>query len=184
MAEKQIDFTTELALLKRDLSVFDKYFNKIDTTLEKLGEATSQITRIISLHDERIQNSQREDAELKTLIETRHTEAIKGITLLEEKTEKNYHELVLSLGNLEDNLTKKILESGKEANSRIQKLELWRYLVIGGAIATMFFVGQVYNSYVNSKVDPQQIQIQQIQPQKQAPEVIQMQQAPVQTKKK
>lgn len=156
MEDQPKNFYTEIELLKRDFSTVDKYFSKIDSTLEKIGDAVGQITKIISLHDERIQNSQREEAEIKILIETLHTETTLSINEMNTK-----------------------IENG---SNRINSLERWRWGIVVGAIVAMFFIGHAYDSIINNKLDPQSIQIQNTIPR--SPDQIKMDQINVENQKK
>ena len=64
---------TEIELLKRDVSVFEKYFSRIDITMEKLDKLLSETHRLVSLHDERIEQHHQDIKALQTSIKTLET---------------------------------------------------------------------------------------------------------------
>ena len=64
---------TEIELLKRDISVFDKYFSRIDATIEKLDKILAETHRLVTLHDERIEQHHQDIKELQSSIKTLET---------------------------------------------------------------------------------------------------------------
>ena len=64
---------TEIELLKRDHTVFEKYFSKIDATLETLDKLLSETHHLVTLHDERIEQHNKDIKELQKSIKTLET---------------------------------------------------------------------------------------------------------------
>jgi hypothetical protein len=144
----------DVELLKRDISVFDKYFQKIDTTLEKLGEATGQITRMISLHDERLVQSQQDALELKQLIEERRKETHSIISELErnmdlqaDKWSEGEKRITESIHTVKTDLLTEMGHAKDSTDARLKRMEIWRAVVIGGAMVIFFFGGEFVKSY-------------------------------------
>jgi Tfp pilus assembly protein PilN len=54
IAKNQVEITN----LKTDIQ-------KIDQSIEKIGEATSQISKLLAVHDNRLDDSEQTDAEIK-----------------------------------------------------------------------------------------------------------------------
>jgi hypothetical protein len=149
------DFTpeTEIALLKKDIATFDKYFNKIDVTLDRLAEATTQITKIIALHEERLEQSTHESGEIKELIEQRRIE----IKDLENKLDQTSMGITASIHNLKEELFLEIHKSAANSDRRFKKLEVWRYIIVGGALVIMFFASEFTKSFFDKYWTQQQI---------------------------
>lgn len=133
----------EVGLLKRDISVFDKYFQKIDATLEKLAEATGQMTRMIALHEERLELNLRGSEELKKLNEDRREEILN----LERKIDGLSVKLTADISKIKEDLTDEISKANTKSDNRIKKLEFWRYMLIGMGFVIMFLASNFVRSY-------------------------------------
>lgn len=159
-SEKIQALELELGLLKRDISVFDKYFAKIDITLEKMGEVSSQIYRLVSLHDERIETHQQETTMIKDLVEKRRQETILDLKNLEKKIAESEENLVKALDEHKKELLAELKTSEAGQEKRLKTLETWRYLLIGGAIVVFFFLGRWADSFISHQINPQETTIQ------------------------
>lgn len=159
MPDRQsLDVQTDIALMKKDIATFDKYFNKIDVTLDKLAEATTQITKIIALHEERLEQSLHDAGEVKDLIEQRRIE----IKELENKFDQTSLGITNSIQNLKEEIFIEIKKTANNSDQRIKKLEVWRYIVVGGALVIMFFASEFTKSFFDKYWTQQQINTQQV----------------------
>jgi chromosome segregation ATPase len=151
---KMNDFKTEIDIIKHDITIFNKYFEKIDTTINKLCEITEQLNRLVTLHDDRLE-LYRED------FNNRKNENSDSIKLLEEKLDKLYEKNNFLEKKVIDNNIKNKEELKIEINDlkiltdkKFKKMEMWRYLIIGGAIVAGFFINQLVSSSVQRMINP------------------------------
>jgi hypothetical protein len=158
MPDKQESPAVQIALLQKDIATFDKYFNKIDVTLERLAEATSQITKIIALHEERLEQSLHDAGEIKDLIEQRRIE----IKDLENKFDQTSLGITNSIQNLKEEIFIEIKKSATSSDQRFKKLEVWRYIIVGGALVIMFFASEFTKSFFDKYWTQQQINTEQV----------------------
>ena len=70
----KINQTTELELMKKDISNLTEFIKKIDSTVEKIGDLNSSMHRMITLHEERILVQKQDDEAIRALIENRREE--------------------------------------------------------------------------------------------------------------
>ena len=118
---KMQELDTRISLLQNDFKNIEKYFQKLDNTVEKITELTSSMNRMIILHEERIVVQSKDDEELRKLIENRRIATEKGFELLSEKIDK--------------------------ANSRLWKLDLKRGTMVGAIIMLAFIVGPILSGF-------------------------------------
>ena len=52
---------TKLALLEERLSVYEKMMKKIDSAIEKISETSQTISKMLAIHDERIEQTVKSD---------------------------------------------------------------------------------------------------------------------------
>ena len=74
MADNLSDMRLDLGLLKKDVASINGIFNKLDDTIDKLQELTMTMTRMISVHEHRLELQEKADDDLNKLIELRRTE--------------------------------------------------------------------------------------------------------------
>jgi len=143
-----LEYPVELAVLKRDVEQMARVFSKLDEAIEKIGEVSNNITRMLAVHEEKISTQERFDQELFQLVERRKTEAYDNVKDTHIRITSVQRELSMELEESEKKIMgsltelkhlvvdqKKDFDSRIEKNQdRITKLENWRILIIGGAV--------------------------------------------------
>ena len=64
----------EIAVLKSDVSRMTSLFEKLDTAIERMGDVSNNIARMLAVHEERLNKQDDIDEELFTLVEKRKQE--------------------------------------------------------------------------------------------------------------
>ena len=65
---------TEVAVLKSDVNRMTSLFEKLDTAIERMGDVSNNIARMLAVHEERLSKQDDIDEELFTLVEKRRQE--------------------------------------------------------------------------------------------------------------
>ena len=133
------DVKVDVEILKRDIDRFSGLFDRLDATIEKLTEVSGGINRMLAVHENRLEQQE----EL-----TKHF-----ITLMEERRRENSdkYEIVQNrITQTRDEMQQEIKDSIKEVVAKIDKLsetvnklEKWKYLVVGGAITIGFLLAKL-----------------------------------------
>ena len=63
------DFKTDLELLKRDVNQISGIFTKLDTTIDKLGEVSTNLSKIVAVHEAKLEKQDNTDKQLQSLID-------------------------------------------------------------------------------------------------------------------
>jgi hypothetical protein len=139
MVMSEPDVKVDVEILKRDIDRFSGLFDRLDTTIEKLTEVSGGINRMLAVHENRLEQQE----EL-----TKHF-----ITLMEERRRENSdkYEIVQNrITQTRDEMQQEIKDSIKEVVAKIDKLsetvnklEKWKYLVVGGAITIGFLLAKL-----------------------------------------
>ena len=58
------DVVTKLAILERDISQITTLFEKLDVTIDKLSQVSTQINQLLAVHDEKIERSIKMEQEI------------------------------------------------------------------------------------------------------------------------
>jgi len=114
-----MDDNTKLAVLEGQITNFDKYLERIDATLVKLTEVSSSIEKIVAVQETRLNAQDEAD---KTLNE--------GQRLIHDRIDRLKEEMKTKLDAIE---------------SKLNEIEKWRWLVIGGIALFMFVVSNSGN---------------------------------------
>ncbi len=142
MPASQSKYDREIATIKADVAAMGHLFQKLDDAIDKIGNASANISAILAVHDERIDNAEK----LVTERRKESAEAVKElhsrITTTSRENMEQHRELTKEMKHSEDKILQAINELRKDVNreqehleDRITKLEQWRWILIGVLIA-------------------------------------------------
>ena len=148
MTPTSTDYNTiiEIELLKKDVNIITALCEKFDTTIDKMQEIASNLSRMISLQEQRIEMQDKATKEMESVLEMRRVEhnndikelhsrittVNKDLTTKIDETEKR---ILDEIHLLRDELSKDNDKMGK----RIFDIETWKWMVMGG----IFVVGWI-----------------------------------------
>ena len=139
----------DIELLKKDIVTMSALLEKFDTTIDKMQEIASNLSRMISLQEQRIEVEETATKEMQSILEMRrieHNQEIKELhsritTVNRELTEKindTEQKIIQELQHLREDLNKK--EDG--IGARLSKIEMWKYAVGLVVIVLAWIAGQ------------------------------------------
>lgn len=116
---------------------------KFDTTIDKMQEIASSLSRMVSLQEQRLENQEKVTAEVQSVLEMRrveHNNNIKEVynrintvnKELTDKIEDTEKSILAELKNIRDDLNKK----NEGMGARLGQIEMWKY----GAAAIIAFI--------------------------------------------
>jgi DNA anti-recombination protein RmuC len=133
------DLKTDIEVLKNSFSQMNVLIGRIDTTIEKLTEVSNGINRMIAVHESRLSNQEDITREIFNIIEQRRQEYISSIDKLrnsfEKDTESRFKELEENAEKSHEKLGRKIDQKIDELSKEVEKINRWRYIVIGAALS-------------------------------------------------
>ena len=119
-----------------EVAVLQAVVYKIDNTVAEIAKSSTDIIRLLAVHDSRINN-----------LELGSKETITDVRDLYKKMSDNTKEILEKIedmeGRIEDKLkehTDKSFVQQKVISDRLTVLENWRWLIVGGAIALGFLL--------------------------------------------
>ena len=158
MSEEYQDLKLKVGLLQKDVDQIGTLCAKLDTTIEKVQELTSAMTKMLALHEERIEKQEIRDNDILRLLESRRTETENNVKELHSRITTIDREHRQEMGELEDRMEKMVSTHVSKAVDEIQKLQkaqqehhemmsgrlnmvekkIWMF--VGGAIAIGFIL--------------------------------------------
>ena len=144
----QIDQRVEIELLKKDVSIMTTLCEKFDTTIDKMQEIASNLSRMVYLQEQRLETQEVATKEIQSVMEMRRVEHNNDIKELHsrittvnrdlsekiEETEKTIlHELHAIRQEIKESHNKDN-DNDKSFMKRLEQIESWKYMMMGGII--------------------------------------------------
>jgi DNA repair exonuclease SbcCD ATPase subunit len=143
------ELKTDIALIKKDISQIEKMMGRLDSSIDKINGISKVLAiqeRVVENHekrlndiDEKISLHHKEEEEFRKHLQMqlnsigesnrKYIEEIKSINSAER--EKRHKEVMESI----ETLRKELKEKNREQDTRLSKLEQWKWWVMGIAAA-------------------------------------------------
>ena len=141
------DLTTEVELLKREVTEMKQIHLRLDSAIEKIADVSQALHTIMAVHEEKL--IRQEEA-----LEDQEREFKDTVQELHSRITSNAKETSDQMGNMERRLhdamnshnakeTEQFLRLREELSARVGVLEKWRYLIIGGSIVIGFALTEI-----------------------------------------
>lgn len=154
--ERQNSIETELALVKREVSQASKLFTKLDSAIDKLSDAASSISKMLAVHDEKLNMHDRIDREIFELIESRRKDMQEDVKELNSRIntvqreladdiQQTENKILTVLGEVKNGIVsnkKLFVDEQKKLEDRIKSLENWRWMLVGGGLVVGFILSK------------------------------------------
>lgn len=121
----------EIELMKKDIGMISKLCEKMDTTIDKLQVVATELSKIVSLQEQKMQAQEQINKEVETILERQQKEHNTDIKELNQKIDRTEHAILQELQKVKDDLGKKI-----------NVIETWRYMIMGGISLAVFLIAQ------------------------------------------
>ena len=147
-----MNLETEVAVLKSDVNRMASLFSRLDAAIERMGEVSNNIAKMLAVHEERLSKQDDIDEELFSLVERRRQEIQGDIKELHSRITTVSREMSDDLTETEQRLmtamtygtseikkciteeTKAVSEQQAELEKRVVALERWKWLIMGGSV--------------------------------------------------
>lgn len=129
-----------------EIQVLKSVVTKLDQTLDKISESTNTIGRLLAVHDERINN-----------LEKDNNDANKDIKDLYGKMENNTKEILKEISAVENRIEDKLEKASEQSceqhhalsskvdnlDDRMNEMERWKWYIVGALTLITFLVTNV-----------------------------------------
>lgn len=147
----ELSIRTDVEILKRDMHQLNGLFSRLDVTIEKLSEVSSNLSRMIAVHESRLEKQEEADKQLHAMVDllfNKMEERRKESDTIKEDVRKE-------ISNLHSDLVSEIKEIKtcttnyhQEINDRVTAIERWKWMMIGGGVIIGFFVSNLVSKFI------------------------------------
>jgi chromosome condensin MukBEF complex kleisin-like MukF subunit len=141
---------TKVAVLQHDLNQVQVVFGRLDLAIEKIGDVSNCINKMLAVHDEKLDRQETVNEDIYQSLEVHRQETKASNAELHSRITTTTRELETKIQSTEEKLLaaisdlKKSVEKEEEKNKeRIDKLEKAKYLFIGGGIVVGAIVTKI-----------------------------------------
>jgi hypothetical protein len=129
---------TKIAILEERLSVYEQMMERIDTAIQKIGETSQNISQMLAVHNEKIEQCNRTDNLIVTMIED-----IK-------KSSKEQH----------DQISKELGERIEKVEEKVEGISKFRWQMLGGLAVVAILIRFVppVLSFLTPQQEPSRIE--------------------------
>ena len=123
-----------------EIESLEKIVQKLDESIDKLTEVSNNVSKLLAVHDTRLNVIEKDTVRNEDDIRDIHH---KIEVLVKELSIKIDQSMVNSTEG-HTKIMEKVDEKIKGIDARVKVLEVWRWLVIGGALAIGYLVNKLY----------------------------------------
>lgn len=134
----------EIELLKKDVNIITSLCEKFDTTIDKMQEIASNLSKMVSLQEQRIEMQDKATRGMESVLEMRRVEHNNDIKELHSRITTVNRDLTTKIDETEKRILDEIHllrdELSKDSDKigkRVFDIETWKWMVMGG----IFVVG-------------------------------------------
>jgi hypothetical protein len=143
---------TDVEVLKKDVDQFNKLFSRMDDTMEKLGQVSSDLVRMLAVHDNKFSQIEQDHQQVRSLTEVLFEKNEER----RDENEKSRDQFRTEIAKLQTVVLSEIKEHHKTSeagkvlqNARITALEKWKWMLVGSAVVLGFILNTVLKNYIS-----------------------------------
>ena len=125
------DNRTSIEVLKSELQQSNLVHKRLDTAIDKLTNISSGIKSMLAVHEEKLNQAEKLDEIIFSKLKDR-----------KEDTEQRYNQLKENIDLTEKRIMNEIRSIKNSLRERVNILEKWKWLIIGGSIVIGFILAR------------------------------------------
>ena len=144
------DLKIDVELLKKDVTMISNLCSKFDTTIDKMQEIASNLSRIVSLQEQRIEVQEKITQEVQSVLEKRRLEHVEDTKELHSRITTVNRELTQKIDESEKRILAEIHSMRNELMAektsfadRLSKIEIWKYTVVGALMIVSWLAAKI-----------------------------------------
>lgn len=140
------NLTSSVENLKSDMAKIGMLVDRLDVTIEKLTEVSSNVSQLLAIQGSRLEFQEKIQAQLQDMIEKRRLETDSALAKLHKKIDDNLDKVQSDVEDIETIISSKIddITTQNDAqNQRITKIETWMWIILGGSATVAVLIDKL-----------------------------------------
>jgi predicted nucleic acid-binding Zn-ribbon protein len=126
--------------MANDFEQLERIVEKLDVSIDKLTEVSNNVSRLLAVHDTRINVIEKDTVRNEDDIRDIHVKMDNIAKEINQKLDQSMQNSVDGHAKIQAAIEEKL----KGIDARVRVLEVWRWLVIGGALAIGYLANKLY----------------------------------------
>jgi hypothetical protein len=126
--------------MANDFEQLERIVEKLDVSIDKLTEVSNNVSKLLAVHDTRINIIEKDTVRNEDDIRDIHVKMDNIAKEINKKLDQSMANSVEGHARIQSAIEDQL----KNIDARVKVLEVWRWLVIGGALAIGYLVNKLY----------------------------------------
>lgn len=118
---QQSSTETKIALLEERINVYEQMMERIDTAIQKIGETSQNISQMLAIHNEKIEQCNRTDNIIVKMIED-----------IKESSKEQH-----------DTISKELGQRIEKVEKKVEEISQFRWKIVGAIVVLSFLIGSI-----------------------------------------
>lgn len=126
--------------MANDFEQLERIVEKLDVSIDKLTEVSNNVSKLLAVHDTRLNVIEKDTVRNEDDIRDIHVKMDNIAKEINSKLDQSMQNSVEGHAKIQAAIEEKL----KGIDARVRVLEVWRWLVIGGALAIGYLANKLY----------------------------------------
>jgi chromosome segregation ATPase len=144
------DLKLDIGLLTKDVEQTNRLCEKLSESIEKLQEVNVNILRMITLHEQRHDQHEKSENEMKEDMKELHSRITTVTRELHERIDQVEHHITSRIDDLRSDLLNHKKEDKKTILTELSEIERWKWIILGAVMSSGFLLGKLELSSILS----------------------------------
>ena len=144
------DLKLDIGLLTKDVEQTNRLCEKLSESIDKLQEVNVNILRMITLHEQRHDQHEKSENEMKEDIKELHSRITTVTRELHERIDQVEHHITSRIDDLRSDLLNHKKEDKKTILTELSEIERWKWIILGAVMSSGFLLGKLELSSILS----------------------------------
>jgi len=135
---QQSSYDTKIAVLEERLSVYEQMMSRIDSAIQKISDTSQNISKMLAIHNEKIEQCNKTDDIIVTMIED-----------IKKSSKEQHEEISRNLGERIEKIEKKV-----------ESINQFKWKAVGAIAVVVFLIGIIptATSFLTPRTSPATIE--------------------------
>jgi len=133
----------EVGLLKKDIELTDRLCDKLSESIEKIQEVNVNIMRMITLHEQRHEQHEKTEQEMKEDIKELHSRITTVSREMNDRMDQLERHISERIDLLRSDLAKHEKSDPNRLKNTLAEIDKYKWMIMGGALALGWVIGHV-----------------------------------------